>query len=130
MFLVRWKFSRLRCKQGCKNKKLLNTKLNFRFFADAKLYFLLSRKQGQHFNNFENDIMRLSIDQAKLTRVCELRNCAAIQQVLISKFAFRPKKFPDLCEKCWPPESNVCKLFVAIPDNSNSWWVKPLSYFP
>ena len=54
-----------------------------------------------------------------MTQVCELRNCAAIQQDLISKFAFGPEKFPDLLEKREPLESNVCTLFVAIPDNPN-----------
>ena len=39
--------------------------------------------------------MKLSVNEAKLTGVWA-RNCATFQQVLISKFAFGPEKFPGL----------------------------------
>jgi len=45
--------------------------------------------QNQSFNNFENDAVKLSVNEAKLTK-----NCATIQQILILKFAFRPETFP------------------------------------
>ena len=47
--------------------------------------------QDQSSNNFENDAMKLSVNEAKLTK-----NCATIQQVLILKFAFGPETFPGL----------------------------------
>ena len=47
--------------------------------------------QDQSFTNFENDTMKLSVNEAKLTGL-GARNCATIQQVLISKFAFAPEK--------------------------------------
>ena len=47
--------------------------------------------QDQSFNNFENDIMNLSLDEAKLSGLWA-RNFATIQLVLISKFAFGPEK--------------------------------------
>ena len=39
--------------------------------------------------------MKLSINEAKLTGLWA-RNCAAIKQVLILKFAFGPEKLPEL----------------------------------
>ena len=45
----------------------------------------------QRFNNFENDTMKLSVNEPKLTSLWAW-NCATIQQVLMSKFAFWPKK--------------------------------------
>ena len=47
------------------------------------------------FNNFENDTMKLLVNEAKLTGLRAM-NCATIQQVLILKFTFRPKKLPGL----------------------------------
>ena len=45
--------------------------------------------QEQSFNNFENNKMKLSVNEAKLTGLWA-RNCATIQLVWILKFAFRP----------------------------------------
>ena len=42
--------------------------------------------------------MKLSINEAKLTGLWA-RNCAAIKQVLILKFAFGPEKLPELSKK-------------------------------
>ena len=47
--------------------------------------------QEQSFNNFENNTMKLSVSEAKLT-VSWARNCATIQLVWILKFAFRTEK--------------------------------------
>ena len=41
--------------------------------------------------------MKLSVDEAKLAGLRDT-NCATIQQVLISKFAFRPEKLPGFRE--------------------------------
>ena len=49
------------------------------------------------FNNFENDTMKLSVNEPKLTSLWAW-NCATIQQVLMSKFAFWPKKLPAFRE--------------------------------
>ena len=54
-----------------------------------KLFYVVI--QDQSFNNFENDIMNLSLDEAKLSGLWA-RNFATIQLVLISKFAFGPEK--------------------------------------
>ena len=40
--------------------------------------------RDQSFNNFENDAIKLSVNKAELAGLCA-RNCATIQQVLISK---------------------------------------------
>ena len=47
----------------------------------------------QSFNNFENDTMKLSVNEAKLTGLWA-RNFTTIQLLLISKFAFGPEKLP------------------------------------
>ena len=41
------------------------------------------------------DTMKLSVNEVKLTGL-GARNCATIQQVLISNFAFGPEKLPGL----------------------------------
>ena len=51
--------------------------------------------QDQSLNNFDNNVMKLSVNEAKLTGLWA-RNFATIQQVLILKFAFRSEKFPGL----------------------------------
>ena len=45
--------------------------------------------QDENFNNFENDTMKLSVNEEKLTGLWA-RNWTTIQQVLILKFAFGP----------------------------------------
>ena len=51
--------------------------------------------QDQSFNNFENNTMKLSVKESKLSGLWA-RNCATIQKVLIKKFAFGPEKLPVL----------------------------------
>ena len=51
--------------------------------------------QDQSFNNFENDTMKLSANEAKLTALCT-RNFSTIQKVLILKFAFGTERLPGL----------------------------------
>ena len=53
--------------------------------------------QDLSFSNSENDTMKLSLNEAKLTGLWA-KNCTAIQQVLILKFDFRPKKFPAVLQ--------------------------------
>ena len=48
--------------------------------------------QDQSFNNCENDTMKLSVSEAKLTGLYA-RNCATIQQVLILKLPSGPKSY-------------------------------------
>ena len=62
--------------------------------------------QNQSFNTFENDTMKVSAKyyEAKLTGLWP-RNCATIQQVLILKFAFGPKKLMKTFEKRVPGRS-------------------------
>ena len=43
--------------------------------------------QEQSLENFENNTMKLSVNEAKLTGLWA-RNCGTIQQVVILKFAF------------------------------------------
>ena len=59
------------------------------------LYVYLVYNEDQSFNNFENDTMKLSVNEAKLTGLWA-RNCASIQQILTLKFALGPEKFPSL----------------------------------
>ena len=54
--------------------------------------------QDQSFNNFENNTMKLTVNEEKLTGLWA-GNCAAIQKVVILKFAFGPRKFPGLSRK-------------------------------
>ena len=56
--------------------------------------------QDLSFSNSENDIMKLSLNGAKLTSLWA-RNCADIQQVLILKFDFGPKTFPAVLTVIW-----------------------------
>ena len=51
--------------------------------------------QDQCVNCFENNTMKLSINEAKLTGLWA-RNCAAIKQVSNLKFAFGPEKLPEI----------------------------------
>ena len=48
--------------------------------------------QDQSFNNFENNTMKLSVNEVKLTGLWA-RNCVTIQQLFILKSAFGPEKF-------------------------------------
>ena len=66
--------------------------------------------QDQSFNNCENDTMKLSVNEAKLTGLCA-RNCATIQQVLILKFAFGPEKLPGLSRN--GPKKECCQYYTA-----------------
>ena len=68
--------------------------------------------QDQSFNNFENNTMKLSVDEAKLTSMW-VRNCAAFQQVLILKFSLGPEKFPGLPRNGPPvPNESLAKTMV------------------
>ena len=49
--------------------------------------------QDSSFNNSDNDTMKPSVNEAKLTGF-SARNCATITKVLILKFTFGPEKFP------------------------------------
>ena len=59
--------------------------------------FHVVRSALESFNSFENDIMKLSVNETKLAGLWDT-NCATIQQVLISKFAFQPEKLPGFRE--------------------------------
>ena len=48
------------------------------------------------FKNFENDAMKLSLNEAKLTGF-RAESCATVHKVLISKFAFGLEKLLPLC---------------------------------
>ena len=62
--------------------------------SPEKLFYVCSVcLQYQSFNNFENDRMKVSVKEAKLTGLWA-RNCATIQRVLISKFTFGPETLP------------------------------------
>ena len=49
--------------------------------------------QDSSFNNSDNDTMKPSVNEAKLTGL-STRNCATITNVLILKFTFGPERFP------------------------------------
>ena len=59
------------------------------------MYAVFAFKIDQSFNNFENNTMKLSVNEEKLAGLWA-RNCATIQQVSILKLAFQPEKFPGL----------------------------------
>ena len=59
------------------------------------LLCLHSAKVKQSFNHSENNKMKLSVDEAKLTGLWA-RTVLTIQLVWILKFAFGPEKFPGL----------------------------------
>ena len=68
--------------------------------------------QDQSFNNFENNTMKLSVDETKLTGMWAW-NCAAFQQVVILKFALGPEKFPGLPRNGPPvPNESLAKAMV------------------
>ena len=71
------------------------SKLPITFRARKPVLCLHVCIQYQSFNNFENAIMKLAANEAKLAGLWD-RNCATIQQVLISKFAFGSEKLPGL----------------------------------
>ena len=54
--------------------------------------------QDQSVNNFENNTMKLSVNETKLAGL-RARNCASTQQVLILKFAFGPETLSAAFEK-------------------------------
>ena len=51
--------------------------------------------QDESFNNFENNAMKLLLNDAKSTGLWA-RNCATIEQFLILKFALGPETFPGV----------------------------------
>ena len=51
--------------------------------------------RDQCFNNFENNTLKLVVNEAKLTSLWA-RNYATIQRVWILKFAFGAKRLPGL----------------------------------
>ena len=65
------------------------------FFESPDHYVSRVCIQDQIFNNFENDTMKVSVNEAKLTGLWA-RNCATIYLVLNSKFAFGLEKLPVL----------------------------------
>ena len=75
------------------------------FSGAESCFVLLSFIQDQSFNNFENNTMKLLVNDAKLTGLWA-RNLATIQQVLILTFAFGPVKFPGVSRNrpCSIPE--------------------------
>ena len=62
--------------------------------------------------------MKLSVNEATLTGLCA-RNCATIQQVLVLKFAFGPRKATGPFEKPAPGSRKVSCLF-SMPGGANS----------
>ena len=66
------------------------------FRARKAILYLPWCIRDQNFNNFENDTTKLSVNEAIKLIDLSARNCAAIQEVLILKFASRPEKLPDL----------------------------------
>ena len=83
--------SALLCKsRGPVSRKFRELSGPGKLFCVCRIYI-----QDQSFNNFDNDIMKLSVKEAKLTGLWAT-NFATIQQVLILKFAFRSEKFPGL----------------------------------
>ena len=64
-------------------------------FPAWKVVLCLLCTQAQTLNNFENNTMKLSENEAILTGLWA-RNWATIQQVLILKFAFGPEKLRGL----------------------------------
>ena len=62
------------------------------------MFAVFAFMQDQSFNHFENNTMKLSVNEAKLAGL-RARNCTTIQQVLILKFAFGPEKFSAAFEK-------------------------------
>ena len=69
-----------------------------KLFCVCRIYI-----QIQSFNNFDNDTMKISANEAKFTGAWA-RKGATIKQVWILKFAFGPQKFPCL-SKDRPPGS-------------------------
>ena len=63
-------------------------------FRALKVLLCLLRLHSS-FNNLENDIIKLSVNEAKLTGLWA-RNCATFQQILILKFAFELERLPGL----------------------------------
>jgi len=66
------------------------------FSGPEKLFYVCRVcNQDQSFNNFENDALKQSVNEAKLTRLWA-RMFATIQVVLISKFSFGREKLSGL----------------------------------
>ena len=72
------------------------SKVPITFQARKAVLCLLCLTQHQSFKNFENDTMKLSVNEAKLT-CFRAESCANVHQVLISKFAFGLEKLLPLC---------------------------------
>ena len=62
------------------------------------MFAMFAIMQDQSFNNFENNTVKLSVNETKLAGLWA-RNCATIQQVLILEFAFGPETFSAAFEK-------------------------------
>ena len=72
------------------------SKVPITFQARKAVLCLLCLTQHQSFKNFENDTMKLSVNEAKLT-CFRAESCANVHQVLISKFALGLEKLLPLC---------------------------------
>ena len=73
---------------------MMNSQETWVLFLESPITFRTSVCiQYQSFIDFETDIMKLSVNEAKVTDLWT-RNCATIQLDLISKFAFGPEKLP------------------------------------
>ena len=59
------------------------------------MYVVIAFKIDQSLDNFENNTMKLSVNEAKVAGLWA-RNCATTQQVSILQLAFEPEKFPGL----------------------------------
>ena len=90
--------------------RFLESPAVLRFGPEKLFYICLVGIQYQSFNNFENDTMKLSVNEAKLSGLRD-RNCATSQQVWSLKYGcLRVRKVTGLFEKR-APWRNVNKVY-------------------
>ena len=88
------------------------SKVQVTFRARKLFYVCQVCIQDQSCNNFENDQMKLLVNEAKLTDLWA-RNCATIQQVLILMFALGPEKSVGVSRN-GPSRAKVIHLYNMV----------------
>jgi len=91
-----WPFSKQETIFYCPGARFLESPDSFSDPKTKRFYVYRVCIQDQSFNNFENDSMKLSVKEAKLTGLWARLTVLLYIQYLVSKFAFGPETLPGL----------------------------------
>ena len=105
------------------------SKVPVTFRARKAVLGLLCLHSRSKFNNFENNTMKLYVNEAKLTGLWA-RKCASIQQVLVLKFVFEPEhEVSESVEKRAPGRHSTTGLNENVVVAETSYQIMPCCHF-